>query len=79
MSQLNNLLAKFGIAGVSSVAVVESANLDSIWNALITLALSIISVLAVEGVNWLRKTISSHTPKTDEDKEKDKKENKEEE
>lgn len=76
---MNNLLAKFGLAGVTSLAVVESANLDSIWNALITLALSIISVLAVEGVNWLRKTIISRTPKTDEDKEKDKKENKEEE
>ena len=71
MTQLNSLLAKFGLAGVTSVAVVESANLDSIWNALITLALSIISVLAVEGVNWLRKTIISKTPKTDEENKKD--------
>ena len=72
MTQLNNLLAKFGLASVSSIAVVETANLDSIWNALITLALSIISVLAVEGINWLRKTIVSHTPKTDEDKKEEK-------
>ena len=52
---MNKLLAKFTIAGVSSLAVVESVSLEPIWNAIVTLCISIISVLMVEGVQLLRK------------------------
>lgn len=51
---MNNLLEKLGLAGTSSIIAVESAGLDQIKSALITLACSILSVLAVEGLNCLR-------------------------
>lgn len=51
---MKNLLAKLGVAGSTSLVLTESLNLDVLWNALITLAVSIASVLAVEGVAWLK-------------------------
>ena len=59
----NNLLIKLGIACTTSLALTESLNLDVLWNALITLAVSIVTVLTVEGVAWLRAFIKSKTPK----------------
>ena len=52
---MTKLVYKFGLAGISSIAVVESVSLEPIWNALVTLAISIISVLMVEGIQFLRK------------------------
>lgn len=48
------ILQKLGVAVPTSVILTESLNLDVLWNALITLAVSIASVLAVEGVAWLK-------------------------
>lgn len=62
---MNNLLAKIGVAGSTSIVLTESLNLDALWNALITLAVSICSVLAVEGVSWLKNYIISKTKKVD--------------
>ena len=59
-------MAKIGLAGTTSLALTESLNLDVLYNALITLAVSICSVLAVEGVNWLKNYIISKTKKVDE-------------
>ena len=56
---MKNLLVKIGAAFSTSVVVTEAINLDVLWNALITLAVSVLSVLAVEGVDWLRKYIVS--------------------
>lgn len=58
-----------GVASITSVAVVETINLEPLWNALITLAISIVSVLAVEGVTWLKNKIIKHTDKVEKDKE----------
>ena len=63
------LFQKLGVAGTTSLVVAESVNLEPLWNALITLAISIASVLAVEGVNWLKQYIISKTAKNKEDKE----------
>lgn len=60
---MTNLLAKLGLAGTVSVTVAETSGLDTLYNALISLAVSVVSVLAVEGVEWLRKKIVSKTPK----------------
>ena len=56
---MKNLFIKIGTAFSTSVVVTEAINLDVLWNALITLAVSVLSVLAVEGVDWLRKYIVS--------------------
>lgn len=64
---MNNLLIKIGVAGTTSVALVETINLDPLWNALITLAISIVSVLAVDGIAWLKAFIKKHTHKDKED------------
>lgn len=66
---MNNVIAKIGVASTTSILVVESVNLEPLWNALITLAISVVSVLSVEGINWLKNYIIKHTKK-DEDKEK---------
>lgn len=60
---MRNLLTKLGLAGTSSLVVTEAVQLDTLWNALITLAVSICSVLAVEGVQWLKSYIKSKTKK----------------
>ena len=65
----NTLLYKLGIAGTTSVVVTETTNLEPLWNALITLAVSIATVLAVDGVHWLSEWIKSKTPKNKDDKE----------
>ena len=64
---MNNILAKLGIAGSTSLVLTESLNLDVLWNALITLAVSVCSVLAVEGVAWLKNYIISKTKKNPKD------------
>ena len=63
-----NLFTKIGIAGTTSVIVTEAVSLEPLWNALLTLAISIISVLAVEGVTWLKNKIIKHTDKVDKEK-----------
>lgn len=67
---MKNLLAKLGLAGTSSIVVTESVQLDALYSALITLAISVVSVLAVEGVQWLKNFIISKTKKN-KDKEKE--------
>ena len=57
------VLQKLGVAVPTSVILTESLNLDVLYNALITLAVSVLSVLAVEGVNWLKNYIISKTVK----------------
>lgn len=62
---MKNLLSKLGLACSTSLVLTESLNLDVLWNALITLAVSILSVLTVEGVNWLKNWIVNHTKETE--------------
>ena len=51
---MEKLLAKLGLSVGASLTVVESAQLEGLWNALITLAISLISVLTIEGISWLK-------------------------
>lgn len=51
---MNNLLTKLGVASTSSIIVTEAVNLDALWSALISLGVSILSVLAVEGISFLK-------------------------
>lgn len=62
---MNTLLTKLGVASTTSVIVTEAVKLDTLWSALISLAISIVSVLAVEGINYLRVFLTSKTKKLD--------------
>ena len=66
---MNNIVTKIGVAGTTSLVLTETLNLNTIYNALITLAVSILSVLSVEGINYLRKLIVYKTKKLEENKE----------
>ena len=60
---MNKLLAKLLVASSASVTVTEAINLEPLWNALITLAVSLLSVITIEGIAWLRAWFKGHTPK----------------
>ena len=51
---MDKLFTKLGISFGVSVAVAENVNLQPLWTALITFAVSVLTVLTVEGVAWLR-------------------------
>ena len=51
---MNTLFTKVAISFGASATVAESVKLDSLWTALITLAVSVLTCLSVEGVAWLR-------------------------
>ena len=60
---MDKLLAKLLSATGASLIVTESANLEPLWTALITLGVSIITVLSVEGVAWLKQFIKTKIAK----------------
>lgn len=68
---MNNIFSKLLVATTTSLIVCENVNLEPLWNALITLGISIISVLTIEGINWLRAYIKKHTPRVDKENKKD--------
>lgn len=68
---MNTTLIKMGVACTSSVMVVEAVNLEPLWNALITLAISIVSVLTVDGIAWLKNKIKKDMEKDKSQKEKE--------
>lgn len=51
---MNNLFTKLVVASGTSLVVVENAQLAPLWSALITLAISIITVLSAEGISLLK-------------------------
>lgn len=51
---MNNLINKLIIASGASLVVTENVQLQPLWTALITLAVSIITVLTAEGIAWLK-------------------------
>ena len=71
---MNTLFTKLSVAGLTSVAVVESVNLEPLWNALITLAISIVTVLTIDGIEWLKAKIKKDTKKTEDEMNKNKEE-----
>lgn len=64
---MNKLLPKLLLASTASLTVTEAVNLEPLWNALITLAVSLLSVLTIEGIAWLRAWFKARTPKNNED------------
>ena len=54
---MGKLLAKLALSAGASLTVVESAQLEGLWNALLTLAISLISVLTIEGISWLKASL----------------------
>ena len=68
---MNYIYEKLGLAGASSLVVAESVSLEPLYSALITLALSVVSVLTVEGVNWLKNYIIKKTKKLDKEEKKE--------
>lgn len=51
---MNNLINKVIIASGASLVVTENVQLQPLWTALITLAVSVITVLTAEGIAWLK-------------------------
>ena len=67
---MNNLIAKLSVACGTSLIVTEAVSLEPLYNALITLAISIVSVLTIDGINWLRTKLRKEIKK-DEDEMKE--------
>lgn len=67
---MNNILTKIGVAGTTSLILTESLNLNTIYNALITLVVSIITVLTAEGIAWLKAWFNKKKAKEEAEKHK---------
>lgn len=68
---MNNLATKLTLAGTASVITTEAVNPAPLLNALITLGVSIVTVLSVEGIAWLKNFIKKHTKSDEEEKDKE--------
>lgn len=62
---MNYLGTKIGVASASSVVLSEALHLENLWNALISLGVSILSVLAVEGIALLKAYLQNKKEKLD--------------
>ena len=70
---MNNLAVKLSVAFGSSLIVAESVNVEPLINALITFGVSVVTVLTIEGVAWLRSFLKKKTKQNEDENEKDKK------
>lgn len=68
---MDNLFIKLGVAGTTSIIVTEAVNPAPLLNALITLGVSIVTVLSIEGVAWLKAFIKKHTTKDTDEEDKE--------
>lgn len=67
---MNHIFTKIGVAGTTSLVLTESLNLDTIYSALVTLAVSIITVLTAEGIAWLKAWFNKKKAKEEAEKHK---------
>lgn len=67
---MNHIITKIGVAGTTSLILTESLNLNTIYNALITLAVSVITVLTAEGIAWLKAWFNKKKAKEEAEKHK---------
>ena len=67
---MNNLAVKLSVAFGSSLIVAESVNVEPLINALITFAVSVVTVLTIEGVAWLRSFLKKNTKQNEDEKDK---------
>ena len=51
---MDKIFTKLFIASGASLVVTENVNLQPLWTALITLAVSLVTVFTYEGVAWLK-------------------------
>ena len=68
---MDKLLLKLGMAGTMSIVVSEAVNPAPLLNALITLGVSVVTVLSIEGVAWLKAFIKKHTAKDTDEEDKE--------
>lgn len=74
---MNKLISEILLAGSTSLVVTESVSLEPLWNALITLGVSILTVLSVEGIMFMRKWFEQKTKKLEEKPQENKEDKKE--
>ena len=67
---MNNLLPKLGTAFGASIVVTEAVNLEPLYTALITFAVSILTVLTVDGVAWLKEWFKAKKAKSEAEEKK---------
>ena len=71
---MDKFISKLVVSAGASLVVTENANLQPLWTALITLAVSVITVLSFEGVEWLKSEFKKKKAKNEaEEKEYEKK------
>lgn len=51
---MDKFISKLVVSAGASLVVTENVSLQPLWTALITLAVSVITVLSFEGVEWLK-------------------------
>ena len=62
---MNNIVAKLTASVGASLIVTETVNLEPLWTALITFAVSILTVATVEGVAWLKSWLKKKMAKNE--------------
>lgn len=67
---MNNIVAKLTASIGASLIVTESVNLEPLWTALITFAVSIITVATVEGIAWLKAWFKAKKAKSEAEEKK---------
>lgn len=67
---MDKLFTKIITACGASLIVTENVQLQPLWTALITLAVSLITVLSVEGVSWLKSWFNKKKAKNEAEEEK---------
>ena len=68
---MDKLSLKLGMAGTMSIVVSEAVNPAPLLNALITFGVSVVTVLSIEGVAWLKAFIKKHTAKDTDEEDKE--------
>ncbi len=69
---MNSFLAKLGIATGSAIIISEAVNLDYLWTALITFAVSLITIAGGELIKFLTAFFKKKTKDLEESEEKEK-------
>lgn len=67
---MNKVFSELVLAGSTSLVVTESVSLEPLWNALITFAISILTVLSAEGIMFMRKWFEKKTKRLEQDENK---------
>lgn len=62
---MDRIFTKLVTSAGASLIVTENLQLQPLWTALITLAVSVISCLSIEGVAWLRAWFKSKKAKSE--------------